>query len=106
MGELPAMEDYENVVVNLERSEDEDLAAGLRRTSEGLPAEVARHLATLFSQFRRAGGWNEVFRRMHGQTVGDLLKIAVDPLPTPMRKGEVGGTKFSLHEKPLDGSGS
>ncbi len=29
------MEDHESMVMNLERSDDEDLAAGLRRSYEG-----------------------------------------------------------------------
>ncbi len=38
--------------------------------------------------------------------VSELLKTATDPLPTPMRKVEFGGTKFRVHDKPTDGSGS
>ncbi len=98
------MESYESIVVNLDHAEDEDLGAGLRRINPQLPLEARLHLGNLLSQFLLVGGRDNVFKQMHGQTVGDLLKITPDT-PTPVLKGKVDGMKFSLYEKPSDGKG-
>ncbi len=91
------MDGHESKIVCLDHEDDEDLAAGLRRSYKDCPKDVRMHLNALFAHWVSAGGIEEASKQMNGKHIGDLLKTMIPSIPAAITQGEIDGVKYRLY---------
>lgn len=79
----------------------QEFGTSYSRIAATLPLDIKRKLADVFTSYFAAYGYQGVFERLKGRTVGQVLDEYKEPAPPAViAEGEMEGVRYTLYDPP------